>query len=131
MWYQVWSGSLPLGSVDLRDETLSAGWLQPTLAYQRVLGSLLQGACARIRAGGFQLAEDEAQRIGDALARVLASLVLKTPDGAPVPKASFDIWDDGPPAQGPFVVVTFGAEGTACGAHLPSQPPSPHLGYAG
>jgi hypothetical protein len=27
--------------------------------------------------------------------------------------------------------VTFGAEGTACGAHLPSQPPSPHLGYAG
>ncbi len=93
--YQLWSGQHPLGSLELPDGTSPAGWLRPTLAYERLLGTELRRACAQLRAGNFRLAPDEADAIAQRLDPALGALVLKTAAGDPLPAVALEIWDDG------------------------------------
>ncbi len=125
MEYQLWSGSLPLGSLELPDDAAPAGWLRPTLAYERLLGTDLRHACTRLRAGNFRLAAEEADAIAQRLAPALRPLVLKTAEGDPVPVVELELWDDGPRSPGPFVLVAFGSDGLGTGARIAAGPPGP------
>jgi hypothetical protein len=98
-----------VGTVRLRPEPLSAGWLIPTPAYAQFLAARLQGLCRRIVNRGFRTEPDSEAD----LAALSAQLSLMTAQGGHLEPLRLELWDEGwrvgRPPDRPFLLVDFGA----------------------
>ena len=110
-----------VGTVRLRPEPLSAGWLIPTPAYTKLLAGHLQTQCRRIRHAGFRAQPDSEAEI----AAITAQLSLMTAQGGHLEPLRLELWDEGwrtgRAPDRPFVLVDFGASA----ATLDLQEPPP------
>ncbi len=110
-----------VGTVRLRPEPLSAGWLTPNLAYTRLLADQLQKLCRRIAHAGFRAQPDSEAE----LAALTAQLSLRTAQGGHLEPIRLELWDEGRragrPPDRPFLLVDFGASA----ATLDLQEPPP------
>jgi hypothetical protein len=110
-----------VGTVRLRPEPLSAGWLIPTPAYTRVLAARLQGLCRRIVNVGFR---NEPESEAD-LTALLAQLSLMTAQGGHLEPLRLELWDEGwrvgRPPDRPFLLVDFGASAATLDLREPPE----------
>ena len=125
MRLQLRSGNLSLGRVDLEGSPLAAGFLQPTLAYDRVLGQRLRFACAQIAQRGFPKDGIEPADLDRGLQEALRAVVLCTEEGVPCPTSELSLWDEGRAGVQPFVVASFDPDGPTAGASIARRPHRP------
>jgi hypothetical protein len=103
---------ISIGTVELKAEPLSAGWLHPSPAYASRLRDTVVTTCGLLARAHFRPASEELRVAERRLAAELTRLTLHTPNGARVEPVRLELWDQGDTAE-PFVLADFGLSAAA------------------